>query len=97
MRFKVLCSAACIVGLLGCCSEKKLSVEKAESFPNGAKKKENYFYQDGLKKDIVRTVYYFQNGAYSQTLILRRESPTASQPFIIKAEKNIKKLGLQAV
>ena len=63
MRFKVLCSAACIVGLLGCSSEKKLSVEKAESFPNGAKKKENYFYQDGLKKDIVRTVYYFQNGA----------------------------------
>src|SRR5271157_2502262 len=85
--------AVCIAGLFcfsGCSQEKQLGVEKAESFPNGAKKKENYFYKIGMKKDIVRTVYYFQNGAMQSDAYFKAGKPDSLATIYYQSGKKYK-------
>ena len=61
--------------LIACSSQKQLQQETAETNPNGSKKKENFFYTDGGKKDIVRTVYYFPDGSIRSDSYFKEGKP----------------------
>ena len=92
MRLKSLI-AVCVIFLVGCSGQKQLQQETAETYPNGGKKKENYFYLDGVKKDIVRTVYYFPGGALRSDAYFKDGKPDSIAIINYQNGKRYKEVG----